>query len=493
MKAFRLFFLLLCLTLLLKIGILPAQNCAYWSEPVPLSDSLSDNHNATLVNIPGGSSHFYVFWDRLMEDYSSEIVYIDIYNPDVPQLVVSGDGSTLSNPQVIPLSYGNPPADSLACVFYQAYGGGVQYIYYVVMTDAGFTAPVPFASSIFNELHFRVSPGGGIVWEQDGNILFTRLHYDNAGLYFEPYVYIDTEECRNPDIQNTDFYTQEQYIAWEKGSPDNPEIWYSSWSYENNAWGAPVLLFDDGHHSNLMFSKGIDLLSGAFPVLVSDKVDSTGQYQVSGYDFSFQDEFISEFTQSEAFQPDLFLNDLITGDYWEMGYLAFSHVEEGINSDIFSSDEGWLQPEFFNYCRIDSTSQPDENPQLFQGAWHGNYFDLFCIWESWRYGPWQLFYSSTPVTIGNVPETSKEGDLKARAYPDPFSDFLWLEYESGTTSDVRVSILNTFGQLVKTTDDKILSNGKNLLKIETGNLPAGIYLVRIDNGNSMECLKVVKR
>jgi len=397
-------FLLLCLTIFLKIGNLTAQNCGYWSEPVPLSDSLSDNRNATLANIPGGSPNFYVFWNRLMEDYNSEIVYVDIYNPDVPQLIVSGNGSTVSNPQVIPLSYGNPPADSLACVFYHAFGpGGVHHNYYVVMTNSGFTAPVPFAGSPYNESHLRVSPGGGIVWQQDGNILFTRLHYDNTGLYFEPVVYIDAGECRNPDIQNTDFYTREQYIAWEKGSPDNPEIWYSSWSYENNAWGAPVLLFGDGHHSNLRFSKGTHWLLGALPILGSDKVDSTGQYQVSGYDFYFQDEFISEFTQSEAFQPDFFTIDLITQDYWDMGYLSFKHNEGNNNSDIFSSDYGYLQPEFFNYCRIDSSALPDVNPQLFQGAWHGNYFDLVCIWESWRNGPWQLFSSTTPVVIGSVP------------------------------------------------------------------------------------------
>lgn len=493
MKALRLFLFAGIAILLIKTVGLTAQSCEYWAEPQPLSDSLSDNRNATMVNIPVGSPNFYVFWNRLMEDYSSEIVYADIYNPDVPQLVVSGDESTVSNPQVIPLSYGNPPDDSLACVFYHDYGpGGVHHNYYVVMTDAGFTAPVPFAGSIFDESHLRVSPGGGIVWQQDGNILFTRLHYDNAGLYFEPVILIDDGDCRNPDIQNTDLYTQEQFIAWEKGSPDNPEIWYSSWSYENNAWGAPILLFADGQHSNLRFNKGISWLSGAFPILASDKIDSSGQYQVSLYDFYFQDEFISGFTQSSSFFPDLFTIDLITQDYWDLGYLAFVHEEEG-NSDIFSSDQGYLQPEFSWYCRIDSSAFPDTRPQLFEGAWHGNYFDLICIWESWRNGYWQIFSSNTPVTIGNIPESAKEGDLKALAYPNPFSDLLWLEFQSKRTSCISISIFNTFGQLIKSIDGGFSSKEKKLKAIDMKDLPAGIYLVRVDADHSAVSLKVVKQ
>lgn len=493
MKALQPFLFMFAAILLMKVGNLPAQSCEYWSDPAPFSDSLSDNRNAMLVNIPYGSMEYYVFWDRWMEDLGSEIVYIDVYNQDVPQAVVFGEGFTVSNPQVMPVSNWNPPADTMAFVFYETDQSGNHDIYFVVMTDTGFMSPTPFASSPLDESHLRVSPGGGMVWQEGDKILFSRLNRDNSGFYFEPIVMIGEGECRNPDIQNTDLNNPyEEYIAWEKGNQDNPGIWYSSWSYENIEWSDPVLLFEDANHSNPRFSKGIDISSWV-PILVSDFIDSAGQYHISGYDFYFQDEFISEFTQPETFQPNLLTIDIITMDYWQTGYLSFMHEEGDDNSDIFSSDFGEIGTGLYNYCRIDSTSQPDEHPQLFQGAWHFSYFDLFCIWESWRNGHWQLFSSTTPVYMGSVPEIARETELKILAYPNPFCEFLWLECEYGKTTDVKMSIYNTYGQLVKSSEEKFLSSGKNLVKIETEELPEGIYLMRMEAGDSAGSIKIVKR
>jgi hypothetical protein len=332
-----------------------------------------------------------------------------------------------------------------------------------------------------------------MVWQEGFIIRYCRLSQDNPGFYFEPVVTIDDEgENQNPDIQNTDYYTMEQFIAWEKAGLDFPTIWYSYWSYGIDQWSEPVLLYGNEDHFNIRFSKSMDQYSGV-PFLLSDYHDSTGFLHISGYDFEFQGEFISEFTQPDVFQSDLFTNDIITKDYWQTGYLSFRYAEAGNNYDIFSSDNGFLQPQLLNFCRIDSTTQPDQHPQLFQGEWHSYYFDLFCIWESWRNGHWQLFSSSSPVYLGSVPETGKEGNLKVRAYPNPFEDFLWLEYESGVTAPVRVTVFNTFGQLIKTVDKKDSKKGKMTENIDLRNVPAGIYLVRIEAGNAVTCIKVIKK
>lgn len=492
MKTLRLL-LFAATIILLKFGNLGAQSCEYWSEPQPISDSLSDNRNATLVNIHGGDESYYVFWERSSEAQGSEIVYTDFYNQDTPQRVVSGNGFTVSNPQVVSV-YNYPPSiDTLAYIFYQTNESGNQDIYYIIMNDTGFTAPAPFATSIEDETHLRVSPAGGMVWQEGDMIRFSRLYHNSMGFYFEPVVTIDSGDCRNPDIQNTDIYTIEEYLAWEKGSLESPEIRFSEWSFENEQWGEPITLFESGTHSGIRFSQGIDYSSWV-AILLSDLKDELGQYHISGYDFLSQGEFISDFTQSESFQPDLLTVDFLTDDFWQTGYLSFVHEEGANNSDIYSSDNAELFPLLDNYCRIDSTDQMDMNSRLFQGAWHYSYyFDLISIWESWHNGHWQLFTSNTPVIIGSVPESATNVDLQVQAYPNPFNDFLWLEYESGKTSPVTVTIFNTFGQLVKKTEEKFSSSAKNLMKIETGNLPAGIYLVKTESGNSTGTIKVVKR
>jgi hypothetical protein len=492
MKTLQLFLFAFTVIPLLKVGILSAQNCQYWSVPQPVSDSVTDNHNATMVMVSENPPVYYVFWERTFENIWSEIVCMNLYAPSEPQVIIHGNTFEFNNPQVIAVSDYTEP-DTLAYVFYlDSYMEGYVDIFYQILTDTGFTGPGRFTNTILNESHLRVSPRGGMVWQEGDKIRFSRLNKDNSGFYFEPVITIDEGECRNPDIQNASMDFTEQFIAWEKGNPDNPEIWYSFWSPDNGGWGDPLLLFDDGSHFNIKFSSSLDPYTWV-SILLSDQVDSMGQYHISGYDFYFQDEFVSDFSQSGALQPDFFSIDLITDRYWDMGYLAFIQDEEDNNSDIFSSDYGYLLPGFGSYCRVDSTSQPDVNPQLFQGAWHGNYFDLFCIWESWRNGHWQLFSATTPVVIGSVPDSASEGDLKVLAYPNPFEDILWLEYESGKTAHLTVTIFNTFGHLVKTIDEGYSSKEKMTKNIDMKDVPAGIYLVRIEAGNAVDFIKVVKK
>jgi len=45
-------FLSWLVVMFLNKDYLPAQTCAEWPDPVPFSDSLTDKHYATLVNIP---------------------------------------------------------------------------------------------------------------------------------------------------------------------------------------------------------------------------------------------------------------------------------------------------------------------------------------------------------------------------------------------------------------------------------------------------------
>lgn len=332
-----------------------------------------------------------------------------------------------------------------------------------------------------------------MVWQEGDKIQFSRLNRDNSGFFFDPVITIDEGDCRNPDIQNSDASYTEQYIAWEKGSQGNPDIWYSFWSVDNGGWSEPLLLFDDGLHSNIRFSKSIDL-SMWVSILLSDQLDSTGQYHISGYDFYDQNEFISEFAQPVPFQPDLFSIDLITDFYWETSFLTFKYDEESNNSDIFSSDYGYMQQEFDNYCRIDSSAQPDQYPQLFQGAWHYSYFDLLCIWESWRNGHWQLFSSVNHVYIGAVPEVVKEADIKIYAYPNPSSSLTTFTISLQNSANVNLTVFNNLGQVVATILDDPLEKGEHQAIWNSEGLAPGIYFYRIlsDDDSSTGKMVIVK-
>jgi hypothetical protein len=489
MYSLKLFLLSLALMIFLLIpAVLIAQKCELWSEPDSLSDSQSDNYDPFLLNIPIDYDTYYVFWVRFLEVFGTEIVYENYYGQGGPESVLLAEGYNVSNPRVIYVgNWQYPPSDTIAFIFYETDQASSQDIYYTVMTTGGFTEPEPFVNSEADETHLRISIDGSMVWEEGGAIKYCKLGLDATGFYFTPAVIIDEGDCRNPVLNkgNTDC------IAWEKGNPDAPEIWYSLWDYVNDEWGEPVILFEDGMHTNLKIGKGMDDWGGWTSVITTDYLDSTGQYHFSYYDIYDSWEVRSEFTQDIPMDPELFVIDIIT-DFWGTGFMAFTHDEGMGNRDIYCSDYQEVPQYFFGYCSVDSTSQPESHAQLFMGPWFGDGFELICIWESFRNGHSQLYTSRVPVIIGSIAETQENG-LQAKVYPNPFDEFFRIELLADETSDASIHMFNAVGQLVKKIDRFQLVKGNNLIKIETGQLPPGIYLVRIEAEDILGITRVVKR
>ena len=486
MKAVISFLFFGYLILFFSNGNLKGQSCELWSEPDSLSDSMSDNYDATLAMVREGNQYsYYVFWVRFLDALGTELVYLDYYNSQGPESIYLSDEYFISNPQVVSLAdWYYPAPDTLAFIFYEA-GSESHDIYYIAMTPDGFTEPAPFVNSTANETHLRVSRDGSLVWEEDGAIKYSQLWIDAEGLHFKPTVTIDDGDCHKPDIQKG----MSTFITWEKGDPGTPEIRVSEWDYENEEWGAPEVLFSDGQHLNPGFARGMDDWVGWSSVLVTDFVDTNGQYHFSLYDLYEEWEMLSEFSQDFSMEPNLFTVDLIT-DYFGSGFMAFSHDEGLGNRDIYCSDYQEVPQYFYGYCSIDSTPQSESHPQLFMGPWSSYSFDLICIWETFRNGNKQLYASRVPVTVGGISETSEDG-LQARVFPNPFHDDLNLEVQVKGYEKLDIKVFNTMGQIVKVIPGLECLMG-NSIKVPLQDLPPGIYLIRIESQGRSASLKVVK-
>jgi hypothetical protein len=489
MKSFLSFLFLGYLLVLLNLTLVNGQSCELWSEPDSLSDSQSDNYDAFLTKVREGNEYnYYVFWVRFLDALGTELVYEDYYEPGSGAQVYLSDEYFISNPQVISVAdWYYPAPDTLAFIFYEA-GSETHDIYYITMTPGGFSEPVAFATSPADETHLRVSQDGSMVWEEDGAIKYTRLSLDASGVHFVPTVTIDAGNCHNPDLQKG----QTDFIAWEKGEPETPEIWYSQWDYENDEWSDPVVLFDDGMHSNPKFARGMDDWGGFGSVVVTDFLDSNSSYHFSFYDLYEYWETLSEFSQDFSMEPELFTVDIIT-DFWGGGFLAFTHDEGMGNRDIYSSDYQEAPPYFFGYCSIDSTPQSEHHPQLFMGPWFFDGFDLICIWETFRNGNRQLYTSRVPVIVGGVPEKNSRQEIQATIYPNPAGDFSWLTVECNAIAPLSITIYNSQGQAVRILREDISSIGKKSFRIQTDDFSSGIYFIRLETGDQQGSLTLVKK
>jgi len=456
--------------------------------PAAFSDSISDNTNPFIA---GTYFSFYLFWERMTGESVSQILFRDYYTPSEPTEVISANGYQVTNPQAVLTDGWWPYSDTVAFVFYQSDEPGNFDIFYKVMMNTGsLSDPIPFAITAEEETHMRVSQGGGMVWLAGDKVCFTRLRRDQSGFFFDPVVTIDSGQCRMPVIANTSDYMPEEYIAWEKGGEDSPEIWYSQWGWGSGQWSPPVLLFGDGRHSNPVLSKSMFW----FPIaqLLSDYQDDSDQYHISAYDFYSQEEYISELSQPAPLQPDLFSMDIPTAEYPANGFMTFSFAGVGEEYDIFCNDYGQVFPWIGNYCFVDSNNYPERNPRLFQGAEWGDCFDLILVWEAFRNGHWQLFASTTLVIIGGMEDKTGSTEMKVSTSPNPFLATTKLNFELDEPAVVVIRIFDSFGRLLIDYGERNYSAGSHEEIISLPGLPSGTYLLQVVSNHFYENKIIVK-
>lgn len=75
-------------------------------------------------------------------------------------------------------------------------------------------------------------------------------------------------------------------------------------------------------------------------------------------------------------------------------------------------------------------------------------------------------------------------------YPNPTSNQLFIEYTPENNQNIKINIFSQLGQLVYSNEVQSPSDMSQKLNINTGNWPAGIYMIRLDNGSAISTRKV---
>lgn len=89
------------------------------------------------------------------------------------------------------------------------------------------------------------------------------------------------------------------------------------------------------------------------------------------------------------------------------------------------------------------------------------------------------------------PDGTPESLPDLKAYPNPFSDLVNIEFNLTENSIVNTSLLNTEGKTVYNIGDIMLKAGTYILPLRP-NLPNGIYILRLVTNNKIKTTKLVK-
>jgi hypothetical protein len=96
-------------------------------------------------------------------------------------------------------------------------------------------------------------------------------------------------------------------------------------------------------------------------------------------------------------------------------------------------------------------------------------------------------YTGVPQVDTPQPQTFK----LYPAYPNPFNSIAKISYELPVPGPVQIEIYNLLGQRVSTLQNKMVEAGRHEITWNAGDLPSGIYFIRMVANNFGKVMKVV--
>lgn len=69
-----------------------------------------------------------------------------------------------------------------------------------------------------------------------------------------------------------------------------------------------------------------------------------------------------------------------------------------------------------------------------------------------------------------------------RVYPNPISDYIFVDIEAESNAFAEIELLDILGNKVQVWERQELVNGKNKIKLQLENFHSGIYLLKVKIG-----------
>ena len=107
-------------------------------------------------------------------------------------------------------------------------------------------------------------------------------------------------------------------------------------------------------------------------------------------------------------------------------------------------------------------------------------------------GDFNLNYVNFTSTVTSISDADASGNLSAMVSPNPFSHRAQLQLTLKNGGQTKVTVTNMIGASSITLADQYFAPGEHTVEIGTLNIPAGIYLCTITNGDHTKAVKIIK-
>lgn len=471
---------LLFLIILLSYLSINAQFYENWTEPFPITDSLSINSNPDVLadtDILGGD--VVVFYEKKVTASSNSQIWMRNLNTlEDEQVIFAAESIDFRNPKLLVYS---PYYNTRCFIIHESSETGNFNIYGIELFQDGSLGPSfqltntpedensSFVNSVFD--------GMSACWETSSNIFFSEISLSGDTLQFDEIVSIDTNFCHEPICSN-------DHVFYRKMVNDSSHIYYSR-LLAGGQWTQPAALYELGHNTSLKS------IARMFFGIDDDEYivwENNGQTLIWTYwsqevtTFQFQDIDIT-------YEPSCLIYDVIT-DFWMPSIFTFCSGENE-NREVYAVNE-----EFTNIAiNISNNIYTDSYPKLFMGRMYGNYFNTLNIWQSEVNNSKVLYLSQKSILFGGTNENGSNSKLSLQVSPNPFNNHLEIEFSSREQGPAIIEIKDLKGHTIIFKEFVLITNHKELFiwnpSKENNSISKGIYLVKMKQGKSIVTKKVV--
>ena len=471
----------LYILIIILVFVAKAQSQEFWGPPFPLTDSLTDNVNATLSIVPDEMIQpdtLYLLWERSSDSLSTGIYARNLTTMAGPFMVAAQLNAHFKHPRVFRRGTG----DTLFYFSYETDMNGNWDLYYsILMKNEMALGPFPFIRSGLNERSLNFGDVQTFSWEKEGSIFVKSVTGDTIKLA--------SDSCSNP-VQYG-----EVYVGYEMATGSDLGVFFSKYDFTSHLWTGPFPLDVYGSNTHLTF--GNDSYGDIWASYVFWQHKNGSFWVVKGFDLSDNQYCpFNNFTNSNNVSPSFCFINMTT----DKGYLPnvdFFTFASDVTGNLEIYVNNWIYDSV--YSNLSENSGIDTHPQLFNNFYFspaGMDNQLFDIWESYRGGHWQLWAANMDILTGeDAMKGHSTGMIKCS--PNPFKDETRIEYFSGESGRVSIDIYNLPGRKIKTLNTASEDQGMHSVtwdgKDDSGTaVPAGIYVCTLKTGDKVFYCKIIR-
>jgi hypothetical protein len=480
------------------------QTFPLWTEPVTVTDSISDNINPDLqmAYAVDYQRMMFMVWEKVIDSQTTAIYYRDILSSGDPQVIMQTPGVRYTHPKIsdAPITHFMPPQDTLFYIFFESNQNGNSDIYYIKYLQGGeIIGPFPFAATASEETNFTIQLAGigeeeglephiinAMAWTRDGELVTSYIDKVSSEQFqfTEPEV-VDQGLCSSPLMFSFN------RIYWIRETVEGSFVYFSERdSSRPSGWLEPVLFFDGGNCSDLMADK---LVSKVFTWTC--EIGVTWYIYVASF-YDLFDPFPLDILQDAPFDQAIgqyaITNDASKTEFgpWMIAFPS----DEGGDQEMYLNEDPWMQA--FNNFSMSATD--NRNPDFFRGedieptVFHYAYL----VWESLRNGHWQIFASKTVRTLVGV-EEGPELNSVLRVNPNPFSEKVTISVDLASGLNADIEVITPWGHKIRSLFTGYRESGKQSVTWDgrddsANSVPPGIYFIRAIIEDKSYTVKVLK-